>query len=88
MKKDCRLIPIKDNADIWTSLASNRTVEEDYIDHYYDEVQVYHIVIVSIDVFIFLLAFLSIAPSQEDIRFGFHLLVSRLSVANLPRSLS
>ena len=76
LKKDCRLVPIEDDSALWSSMVNNDTLQLEYIEHYYDDLQVYHIVIVSIDVIIFLLAFLNIAPAQEDIRFGFHLLVS------------
>ncbi len=76
LKKDCRLVPIEEDSVLWSSMINNLTLQQDYIEHYYDDLQVYHIVVISIDVFIFLLAFLNIAPAQEDIRFGFHLLVS------------
>lgn len=76
LKKDCRLLPVEDNSKLWSSLVNNQTLQVEYIEHYYDDVQLYHIIIVTIDMLIFMLAFLNVAPSQEDIRFGFHLLVS------------
>ncbi|CAG2122596.1 unnamed protein product, partial [Medioppia subpectinata] len=33
------------------------------------------IIVISADVILFLLAFINISPTQEDLRFGFHLLV-------------
>ena len=49
---------------------------DDFINHFYDTIQIYHIIVISADVILFLLAFINIAPAQEDLRFGFHLLVS------------
>lgn len=74
-------MPIEEDSVLFASMVNNLTLQQDYIEHYYDDLQVYHIVIISIDVLIFLLAFLNIAPAQEDIRFGFHLLVSLLHIA-------
>ena len=69
-------MPIEDDSALWSAMVNNETMQQGYIAHYYDHVQIYHIVLISVDVLIFLLAFLNLAPAQEDIRFGFHLLVS------------
>ncbi|KAI2802597.1 hypothetical protein BLOT_010055, partial [Blomia tropicalis] len=81
MRKDCRVLPIEDDSSLWSQMVNNRSMQVHYIEHYYDDVQIYHIVIFTIDVIVFLMAFLNVAPSQEDIRFGFHLLMAINKIA-------
>jgi len=86
IKKDCRGIPLPLDSKFRPSAVTNQSLMDDFVDHFYDTIQIYHIVIIITDVVLFLLAIINIAPAQEDLRFGFHLLVSPKIVTNLTKT--
>jgi hypothetical protein len=86
IKKDCRGIPLPVDSKFRPSVVTNQSLMDDFVNHFYDSIQIYHMVIISADVVLFLLALINIAPAQEDLRFGFHLLVSFKIVKNLTKT--
>ncbi|XP_054158753.1 uncharacterized protein LOC128957062 [Oppia nitens] len=73
IKKDCQCIPLPSDDKLWQN--NNISIMEEFFEHFYDTLKVYHIIVICADILLFLLAFINIAPNQEDLRFGFHLLV-------------
>ena len=56
----------------------NGTLIEQFVDQFYFDIQLYHIIILSIALIILILGFVNIAPENDDVRFGFHFLVNIL----------
>lgn len=84
-KKECRLVILaQEDSKSWhpdSDLDSlNETLiqlaKEHFVIHYYDSIQINHSVIISVGILMLVLSIVNIAPGQEDLRFGFHLLVS------------
>lgn len=53
----------------------NAILDESLSVRFYEFLQIYHIIIFAIAVIFFILSFVNVCPSNEDFRFGFHLLV-------------
>jgi hypothetical protein len=85
-RKECQTVILAQEDGKWYDpiVAQNESLmqsaKEYFVTHYYDMLQIYHGIIIATGALLFVLAFVNIAPAQEDVRFGFHLLVSYSSI--------